>query len=456
MLVREHPLRERLRAALMQALYGSGRQAEALEVYRETRRLLVDQLGIEPSPALQELEQAILRHDPALASQEAPALPRQRAIMVVTPTRGGSTTCSRSPYRSLDGLRVSSSWPGSCATAVSWRPRAPRSPNAGTLSRSKASRRASPRTPRPSRALDAVRLASEHDVDLVLLDAGAELLESGHPDEELEVVLERAPCDVAVLVGSGGMTSGPIVTPFGGVEHDWSAIEVAAWLAQSLATTLRLLGTEADPAVERRDASRLLSRASMLVQQVVGIVAEPVLVRPGEEGVLEAARDARLLVVGLSDRWRTEGIGHARLASPSAPTCRRSSCDAASGPRRRPEPDDDPLHLDAGIRADPAPAMGRAPVAAGVVRHEQAPVHAAACARRRTRCRARAPAPRCRNRPPDAPRAARYPVVAAVTGDVQRAARLPDQAEAVVRHRHPDGVAVRRDPALRRGLRPIW
>ena len=52
----------------------------------------------------------------------------------------------------------------------------------------------------------------------------------------------------------------------------------------------------------------------MLVQQVVGIVTEPVLIRPGQEGVLEAARDARLLVVGLSDRWRTEGIGQPRLA----------------------------------------------------------------------------------------------------------------------------------------------
>jgi hypothetical protein len=110
------------------------------------------------------------------------------------------------------------------------------------------------------------------------------------------------------------MSAGPVVTPFGGVEHDWAAIEVAAWLAQSLGATLRLLGTEANPALGRRDASRLLARASLLVQQVVGIVTEPVLVRTGEAGVLEASRDARLLVVGLSDRWRTEGIGHTRMA----------------------------------------------------------------------------------------------------------------------------------------------
>jgi hypothetical protein len=50
------------------------------------------------------------------------------------------------------------------------------------------------------------------------------------------------------------------------------------------------------------------------VQQVVGIVTEPVLVRPGEEGVLDAAHDARLLVIGLSDRWPSEGIGSVRLA----------------------------------------------------------------------------------------------------------------------------------------------
>ena len=65
-LVARHPLRERLRAQLMLALYQSGRQAEALELYRHTRETLVDELGIEPSPELQELERAILRHDPSL------------------------------------------------------------------------------------------------------------------------------------------------------------------------------------------------------------------------------------------------------------------------------------------------------------------------------------------------------------------------------------------------------
>ncbi len=67
-IVAEHPLRERPRAHLMVALYRSGRQADALEVYRTGRAALADDLGLEPSPLLQELERRILRHDPALAA----------------------------------------------------------------------------------------------------------------------------------------------------------------------------------------------------------------------------------------------------------------------------------------------------------------------------------------------------------------------------------------------------
>jgi DNA-binding SARP family transcriptional activator len=113
-LVAEHPLRERLRGQLMLALYRCGRQADALEEYRRTRETLVDELGIEPSEELQELQRAILRHDPELealrarpAEAEDRAPPRQRltwaiavvavlallggAVLALALTRGGSS-----------------------------------------------------------------------------------------------------------------------------------------------------------------------------------------------------------------------------------------------------------------------------------------------------------------------------------------------------------------------------
>jgi DNA-binding SARP family transcriptional activator len=62
-LVAAEPLRERPRELLMLALYRAGRQADALDLYRRTREVFVDELGIEPGPALRELEQAVLRQD---------------------------------------------------------------------------------------------------------------------------------------------------------------------------------------------------------------------------------------------------------------------------------------------------------------------------------------------------------------------------------------------------------
>jgi YVTN family beta-propeller protein len=70
--VAEHPHRERLRGQLMLALYRSGRQAEALEAYRDARRALVDELGIDPGAALQQLEKAILVHDEELGTPARP------------------------------------------------------------------------------------------------------------------------------------------------------------------------------------------------------------------------------------------------------------------------------------------------------------------------------------------------------------------------------------------------
>jgi DNA-binding SARP family transcriptional activator/ABC-type transport system substrate-binding protein len=80
-LVAREPLRERPRAQLMLALYRSGRQAEALEVYQQARRTFLEDLGLEPSEELQQLQRAILAHDPALGPPARTVWPRAQRVM---------------------------------------------------------------------------------------------------------------------------------------------------------------------------------------------------------------------------------------------------------------------------------------------------------------------------------------------------------------------------------------
>src|SRR3954451_21745661 len=88
-LVAKHPLRERLRRQLMLALYRTGRQAEALAAYRNARQVLLGDLGIEPTRALQDLEKAILEQDPSLdAERHRPARAAAAGRHAATPVVG--------------------------------------------------------------------------------------------------------------------------------------------------------------------------------------------------------------------------------------------------------------------------------------------------------------------------------------------------------------------------------
>ena len=111
-----------------------------------------------------------------------------------------------------------------------------------------------------------------------------------------------------------------MLVPFGGGEHDWAAVELGAWMAAATGEGLRLAGPR--PARSAgRDASRLLADASLAVQRTTGIAAEPALVDSGPGGLLAAAAGATAVVVGLSPRWRREGLGDARRALVADPRC---------------------------------------------------------------------------------------------------------------------------------------
>ena len=320
-LAAEHPLRERLRGQLMLALYRAGRQAEALEPTGSREQALVDELGIDPGPALQELERAMLRQDPSLelARRRPRALDPRRVAGdgPLEPLLALAEPLARKEPREMIVARVLADRAGLAAAAGALKE------HTEALAGSAASRRGRPCSRSTSAGADTSRLATEQDVDLILVAAPAALLD----DPDLADLLRTAPCDVAVLVG-GEPAPGPVLVPFAGTDHDWSAIELGAWLAGSWQVPLRLAG----PAVEGgRDSSRLLASASLAVQRALGVAAEPLLVEPGPDALVAAAagrrrhgrRPVRPLAQG---RPRPDP----RRARPQAAT-RRCSCARACG-----------------------------------------------------------------------------------------------------------------------------
>jgi DNA-binding SARP family transcriptional activator len=319
----ENPHDERLAGLLMLALYRSGRQAQALACYQATRSRLSVELGIDPSQSLQELERKILAQDTSLSLEPAETEPVRS--VVVLPGRldqlaplvelAGPFGRSRNPHEVIltwiepPGPAAEVSRALAEASAVLAQLRA-------GLVESGARTRVAAFTA-ADRGEDVLRLALRPDVDLLVLGCDHSGLEGGRFRPELLRILTAAPCDVALwFEGDDPMPvadDGPILVPFGALEHDWAALELAAWLASITARSLVLLGATSGSDGDPRDASRMLADAGLLIQRASGVVAETCLVETGRAGLLDAIDEGCLVISGVSDRWSTEGLGATRL-----------------------------------------------------------------------------------------------------------------------------------------------
>ncbi len=300
----EHPFRERVHELLIRALAASGRQAEALEAYAAVRQALDTELGIEPGPALRAVQAAVLRQE------VAPVAPPRGTVVAVAldPSRLAVTG------RAADALATATGRDVVLACVLQRADGA--APDLAGAAREAAAVRAQLTASARSAAFAArdrgsavAGFAAEHDAELVVLDVAGLGGVDGRLPGPLVEALEAITADVVLVPGEATSGTTAVAVPFGGTPHDWLAAEIGALLARAGGGALRLIGATADD----DDASRLVARAALALQRGLGVDAEPVLATPGDGGVLAAAAGAEV-VLGVSERWRAEGIGRVRAA----------------------------------------------------------------------------------------------------------------------------------------------
>jgi DNA-binding SARP family transcriptional activator len=299
-LVAENPFRERLVAQLMVALYRAERQADALAAYRAHRLLFSQELGLEPSPSLRQLETAILQHDPLLLLQSTvvPAKPPAPVVVAAavehTPSPTFVELASAEPQETiLLQLVTDQTVLGAASAAV----------EAASAGRPQVRAAAFVTS---NWQEDVARFASLHEAALVLVEGALEPLPI--------LLFERSIADVGLLVrGRAGDGGSGVLVAFGGNDHDWAALEIGAAVARGTDQPLVLVGAGSPPN-GRRDASRLLADASLAVQRLFGIASRPLLAPATPDALVAVVDDAKLVVAGIGSRWRSEGLGAVRSA----------------------------------------------------------------------------------------------------------------------------------------------